>query len=614
MERDDSRRCGVGDQFDFLVTEFLFERFRRGDQIFGAHSDVGFPQQVGAVEIDPVGAEMVVTEILLADILCFTPAAQIDRADRTAGGVQGIGQPLDRVAPAPLRGDDQAERLTGRAAEHRAHRAVDPRRRSVDEVVRTGRVGDLLGRGDRVGIGDHRPAANERGEPVGRNPGELFRPFGGEFLRQIAVQVIGGARVRQGHHPFRVVDRIELLFRKDRHHRIGMDRVGQLRPAGQPAEHPADRGVVDFGRIPVSPFDFNDREPFGGRKTGIDPVGEPETGPRVVGAEEVVCLAAHQGRFRRAHDRVILMIHPERHLAEDILFRVLRIEHMGQVTVESGQEAAGRGTGDTVVERHQIRGLRPASAVPRHAEPVGDHVVARLQIVERAGVVPILKRGGVPAEQHRRGAEHVVRRGSPVGHLPVLVEVLEPFPLFDRVEDEHRQPVHRAERRERLVVIGGFPVLPVSADNQETRIGGRELFDLRQEHRSGGVEVRLSFENDLFDPVFGQIDRAGHLGIERGLLPEPAEVFQEEGLVLRLVIFDIINRFDVFIRLAPRLRGSVDLPDQFLMNHKRGVVDQAAGGQNRAAVGGSRRAAQKGDRQDRKKNRKESAHIILLNA
>ena len=315
------------------------------------------------------------------------------------------------------------------------------------------------------------------------------------------------------------------------------------------------------------PFDFDDRQALGMLLPRIDPQRIAVRNPRVADIEKVLRLRVQKSRFRRAHDDVVGVIHSEAELAENVLFGVLRNRLVCLRSVEGTEIAARRGAEDPVVERHQIGGLRAAAAVPRHAEPVGNHVGTRLQKIESADHVPDFKRRRIPAQEDRADPRQGMRGGRRVGRFPLRVEVLEPLPLVDRVLDIHCQAVHRAQDADPLIEVGRLPLESVPADDQNTRIGRRELLGPGEKEGSGRIETGERFQDDLLGTVFRPVDHAGHPRVERSPLPHPAELRKEEIAALLLIGGDLLFGSDLFVPRAPRLPLRVNPGDQVVIHH-----------------------------------------------
>ncbi|MBU4271776.1 MAG: hypothetical protein KKA28_07945 [Planctomycetes bacterium] len=111
---------------------------------------------------------------------------------------------------------------------------------------------------------------------------------------------------------------------------------------------------------------------------------------------------------------------------------------------------------NAVVQGHQVARLGAAAAVAGAADAPRIDLRAGLEIVDRPHAVPNLEAGRVAAQQDAAHADHQVRLDAPEFRPAALTEVLPPFALVDRVEDQRRHAVKRQQGAHRLIF--GMPL------------------------------------------------------------------------------------------------------------------------------------------------------------
>lgn len=153
-----------------------------------------------------------------------------------------------------------------------------------------------------------------------------------------------------------------------------------------------------------------------------------------------------------------------------------------------------------------------------------------------------------------------MRLGAPEARVAVLVEVLAPLALVQRVEHQCRKSVEGEQGSHRLVFVMGLGRGIMTARHEHAGVGGGEFRGVGQEQRGRDQNARLAFEDDLVHAVAVPVQGAGDAGIERGALREAAqrgdEFFAQAGVIFR----DGRGVGARFVGGLPPDPGRVDLP------------------------------------------------------
>ena len=178
---------------------------------------------------------------------------------------------------------------------------------------------------------------------------------------------------------------------------------------------------------------FEQIDPLAVTENSINTLRFTKRRPCAVNIEEVLRAHAHQRRPWCAQRNIVCMVHPERHLSGDVLFRVLRAQR-GEQSLQRRDVARRRRRQNALIQRHQISGQSAATGVARATQPLGIDLGARGQVIETADSIPDSVRGCTLADQQGTDAEHrVLRRAPRDGGLTFFVEQLRAFALTDWV-------------------------------------------------------------------------------------------------------------------------------------------------------------------------------------
>ncbi len=274
--------------------------------------------------------------------------------------------------------------------------------------------------------------------------------------------------------------------------------------------------------------------------------------------EEVADGRQHQERFRRERQHKVGMIKTFGNRWRDALLRVLRPDGLKQPTPVR-EIARRRGRREPVVQRCEVRGVRPAARVTRYANAPGVDFRPRRQIVERAQAIV----DGVPREriahQQRLQAENRVFGGRLPGLrlFEIVVPHLDALALPDGVPGKAHIALLRHRYQHILPGLMRLGAAFVAEREQDRRIGRAAL--LRQIQVRRDMKARVAFEDRLLDLVVGEIERADNARIQRRpFRPRPAQQALEllaELLLVPVKVLRTANGGDALLAFVEHLES-----------------------------------------------------------
>ncbi len=271
----------------------------------------------------------------------------------------------------------------------------------------------------------------------------------------------------------------------------------------------------------------------------VDQARLAEAGPRAADVEEVLGRDAHQRRPGRTHRQIVGVLHAEGDLAGDILLGVLWANRRNE-PFQRRDVARRGGTGDAVVEHHEIGGQGAAAGVAGTAELGCVDLGAACEIIEAADAVPDAIAGTALTDEQGADADLSMLAGAALdGGLELVDEELPAFALADRVVAQGRHAVLRQRDAHALIRLGRLAVVAVAARQEHAR---ERALAVGQVQVRGDVMVRPAFVDDFLDAEAGTLEHADDPGVERRLLREGADRLQEFGAELILPLLDLRRR------------------------------------------------------------------------
>ena len=272
--------------------------------------------------------------------------------------------------------------------------------------------------------------------------------------------------------------------------------------------------------------------------------------PRAAEIERHVPRArADERGLRRAHDAVVRLIHAESDLPGDVLLAILRT--FGLDELFEGREVATRCRGeDAIIQRHQIRRLRAATAVSCAADFIREDVRAALQVVDDAHAIPDAELRRICADQGAADSRHRVLRGANEAHIRMWhlhmrrivedraflrqIEHLIPLTLPDGIVAHRRHAMTCQQHADQLILPHRLALMTMTTRHQHRRPRRRRVgqVKVRREMKRG---PRL--QDDFLHAIALALQRARDLRIQRRALRQPTDALQKKRPPLLLPAF-----------------------------------------------------------------------------